>query len=133
LKGLNLPVILITVISISGCATLQRSEKNSGSFMDVYTEAVKAGKLDAAGYIKENLKLRKSFGYVKPYVPVMKSPEVKAAWIPTHKSQEDPHTLVAGHWVYIMVRESKWFIEDQIPTKVKIPLVIPTSMGNKED
>ena len=38
---------------------------------DTYLSAVSEGRADSAGYIRDNLKIDKAFGYVKPYVPVV--------------------------------------------------------------
>jgi hypothetical protein len=88
-------------------------------------EAVSNGKTDAVTYIKENLKIDKAFGYVKPYVPVVEPADVRMVWLPAHKSQYAPEVLVSGHWVYIMVKDSRWFIDAQSKTEAKIPLIVP--------
>ena len=62
---------------------------------DTYLAAVSQGRADSAGYIKDNLKIDKAFGYVKPYVPVVRQADVRLVWIPTHKSKDDTGTLVA--------------------------------------
>ncbi|MEK6563595.1 MAG: hypothetical protein AABZ65_01015 [Candidatus Omnitrophota bacterium] len=93
--------------------------------MDVYLEAVSSGRADAVSYIKENLKVNKAFGYVKPYVPVVEPADVRLVWLPAHKSKYSPEVLVSGHWVYIMVKESRWFIDSQTHGEAKIPLIVP--------
>jgi hypothetical protein len=93
--------------------------------MSLYLQAMTTGRVDAVKAIKDNFKITKSFGYVQPYVPVVQQPEVKAVWIPVHKSDQDADTLVGGHWVYVMVRNSRWFIESQENGSGKIPVIIP--------
>lgn len=125
-------VIILIILSNSGCATSKAIIKdNQNKVLDSYLEALSCGRTDAANYIKENLKISQAFGYVKPYIPVVEPAEVRLVWIPAHKSKKDSNTLVSGHWVYIMVRQSRWFIDTQIQDKAKIPLIIPYKESNK--
>jgi len=113
-------------LTTSGCALSKGSVRdNENKVVDTYLKAISKGRLDSANFIKENLKVDKAFGYVKPYAPVVEPPDVRGVWIPPHKSKEDPNTLVSGHWVYIVVRGSRWFIDAQSSDKAHIPLVIP--------
>lgn len=100
--------------------------------MDVYLEAVSSGRVDAVNYIKERLKIDKAFGYVKPYVPVVQPADVRLVWLPAHKSKYSSEVLVSGHWVYIMVKQSRWFMDTKVEDKVKIPLIIPYKEENKK-
>jgi len=100
--------------------------------MDVYLEAVSGGRTDTVNYIRENLKIDKAFGYVKPYVPVVESADVRMVWLPAHKSKYSPEVLVSGHWVYIMVKDSRWFIDSQSDDKAKIPLIVPYKEADKK-
>jgi len=120
-------------LTTSGCAGSRQIVKDSrNKTVDTYLAAVSSGKTDAANYIKENLKINKAFGYVKPYAPVVEPADVRMVWIPPHKSKQDPNTLVSGHWVYIMVRNERWFIDTLVPDKIKIPLLIPYKEDNKK-
>ena len=96
------------------------------TMMDVYTHSIGDAQKDTAKYVRENLKEQKTFGYVKPYIPVMVSPVVRKVWVPDHKSAQDGGVLVAGHWVYVMVTGPRWFIEDETK-KVDMPVIIPTA------
>lgn len=100
--------------------------------MDVYLEAVSSGRVDAVNYIKERLKIDKAFGYVKPYVPVVQPADVRLVWLPAHKSKYSSEVLVSGHWVYIMVKQSRWFMDTKAGDKAKIPLIIPYKEENKK-
>ena len=100
-------------------------ESRNNKVVDTYLGAVSNGRTDSASYIRENLKINQAFGYVRPYVPVMEQADVRSVWIPAHKSKEDPNTLISGHWVYIVVREARWFIDAEKNSNVKIPLIIP--------
>jgi len=65
-------------------------------------------------------------------VPVVEPADVRMVWIPPHKSKKDPNTLVGGHWVYVVVRESGWFIDAEDPDKGKMPLIIPYKESAKK-
>jgi len=123
---------LVLLIS-SGCASTQglvKEEQNK--VMEAYLKAVSSGRIEAAEYVKENLRLKDAFGYVKPYVPVVAPADVRLIWLPTHKSTYEPDALVGGHWVYVIVRPSRWFIDSQAQSKGKIPLIIPYKESNKK-
>jgi hypothetical protein len=110
----------------SGCAASKGLVKESpNKVMDVYLQAVSNGRLESVNYIKDNLKISQAFGYVKPYVPVVEPADVRLVWMPAHKSKSAPEVLVSGHWVYIMVKESTWFIDAQSKSEAKIPLILP--------
>lgn len=100
--------------------------------MDVYLEAVSSGRADSVNYIKENLKINQAFGYVKPYVPVVQPADVRLVWLPAHKSKYSSEVLVSGHWIYLMVKPSGWFIDAQNDDKVRIPLIVPYKEENKK-
>jgi len=117
----------------SGCAASKGLIKETPSkVMDVYLEAVSSGRTDAVNYIKENLKIDKAFGYVKPYVPVVEPADVRMVWLPAHKSKYSSEVLVSGHWVYIMVKDSRWFIDAQAKSEAKIPLIVPYKETSKK-
>jgi len=117
----------------SGCAASKTLVKDSqNKVLDSYLEAVSSGRTDAVNYIKENLKVNKAFGYVKPYVPVVEPADVRLVWLPVHKSKYSPEVLVSGHWVYIMVKESRWFIDAQAQGEARIPLIIPYKETSKK-
>ena len=118
--------IILVLLITNGCAASKGLVKDSpNKVMDVYLEAVSSGRTDAVNYIKENLKVNKAFGYVKPYVPVVEPADVRLVWLPAHKSKYSSEVLVSGHWVYLMVKQSRWFIDSQTQGNVKIPLIVP--------
>ena len=133
MKALKFPAIILVLLITSGCAASKGLVKDSPSkVMDVYLEAVSGGRTDAVNYIKENLKIDKAFGYVKPYVPVVEPADVRMVWVPAHKSKYSSEALVSGHWVYIMVKDSRWFIDAQSESNVKIPLIVPYKEADKK-
>ena len=48
-----------------------------------------------------------------PYVPVMKPPRVQRVWIPA--TVNEAGDLVSGHWVYLELQPSRWFLADESP------------------
>ncbi len=94
--------------------------------MDIYASAVGQSQKDVSQYIERNLKEQKTYGYVKPYIPVINEPVVRKVWIPDQKSEENPDVLVAGHWIYLMIEPSKWFVDGRI-MDTKLPVIIPVS------
>ena len=126
MKALKHLTIILALLITSGCVASKGLVKdNPNKVMDVYLGAVSSGRADAVNYIKENLRVNQAFGYVKPYVPVVEPADVRLVWLPAHKSKYSPEVLVSGHWVYIMVKESRWFIDSQTQGEAKIPLIVP--------
>lgn len=133
MKALKLQAVILALLMTSGCTSTKALVKeNPNKVMDVYLQAVSSGRADSVDYIKENLKINQAFGYVKPYVPVVEPADVRLVWIPAHKSKTVPEVMVAGHWIYIMVKESSWFIDAQSKSEAKIPLVLPYKEENKK-
>jgi len=54
-----------------------------------------------------------------PYVPVMTPPEIVRIWIYDHVTPSND--LVVGHWVFIKLRDQKWYIEEQWDDGYKVP------------
>jgi hypothetical protein len=50
-----------------------------------------------------------TFGPGQVAVPVLVSPDVRRVWVPTHENAEGE--LIAGHWAFLRVRDSRWFLE----------------------
>lgn len=126
-------LIILAILASSGCSASKKLIKDEqNKVVDTYLAAVSSGRADAVNYIKENLKVNQAFGYVKPYVPVVEPADVRMVWLPAHKSKYSSEVLISGHWVYIMVRESRWFIDSQSQGEAKIPLIIPYKEENKK-
>jgi hypothetical protein len=100
--------------------------------MDAYLKGISSGRADSVNYLKENLKINEAFGYVKPYVPIVKPADVRLVWIPAHKSEHSSEVLVSGHWVYLMVEPASWFIDSQKEDKAKLPLLVPYKEEKKK-
>ena len=133
MKAWNLALTISIILTTSGCALSKQVIKdNNDKVTDTYLSAISQGRSDSASFIRENLKINKAFGYVKPYAPVIRQADVRLVWVPVHKSKDDPETLVSGHWVYIMVKEAGWFIDSETSDKAHIPLIIPYKESNKK-
>lgn len=122
-------VLILSMLSMSGCVAGKSAPKDKiqpVTMMDVYASATGQSQKDVAKFIENNLKEQKTFGYVKPYIPVMNEPVVRKVWIPDHKSEENSDVLIAGHWVYVMIQPSNWFVESKTVDS-KLPVIIPVS------
>ena len=118
--------MILIISGSSGCSGSRRLVKDGQSrVLDAYLKGVSDARADTADYIRENLRVSKAFGYVKPYAPIVEPAEVRLVWLPAHKSKHSPEVLVSGHWVYIMVKPARWFIDAQKQDKARIPLIVP--------
>ena len=125
--GYHALITLMLLILISGCASnnsAQHINARPALMTDIYAESVGQGQKDVGKFVEENLKEQKTFGYVKPYIPVIEQPVVRKVWIPDHKSDQDTTVLVGGHWVYVMLEGPKWFIEQE-SNRTQIPIIVP--------
>ena len=59
-----------------------------------------------------------ALGPETPYVPLVEPPRVQRVWIRAQLNGEGD--LVAGHWVYLMLQPSRWFIEQERVDKRRI-------------
>jgi hypothetical protein len=62
-----------------------------------------------ADWIRAGLQAPGTFGTGHPGLPVVVPPDVRRVWVPTHENPDGE--LVAGHWVYLRVRDYRWFLE----------------------
>ena len=119
-------ILIINVLWISGCAAGKAVGKNKPqTMMDIYANSTGQAQKDVAQFIEKNLREQKTFGYVKPYIPVVNEPEVRKVWIPDHKSEDNSDVMIAGHWVYVMIRPPTWFIEGET-VETKFPVIVPS-------
>lgn len=49
-----------------------------------------------------------AIGPETPYVPVVEPPRVQRVWLPSYVNPAGD--LVSGHWVYLMLESSRWFV-----------------------
>ena len=62
-----------------------------------------------SAWIRAGLQGPGTFGTGQPGVPVVVPPDIRRVWVPTHENADGE--LVAGHWVYLRVRDFRWFLE----------------------
>jgi hypothetical protein len=72
-------------------------------------QARAADRPSLAEWIRAGLQGPGTFGAGHPAVPVVVPPDIRRVWVPTHENPDGE--LVAGHWVYLRVRDFQWFLE----------------------
>jgi hypothetical protein len=63
-----------------------------------------------------------------PYTPIMHPPKLQRVWVPDHLNADGD--LVAGHWVYLLLEPSRWFLETYPPAPMptlRVPLAPPAA------
>jgi hypothetical protein len=63
-----------------------------------------------------------------PYTPIMQPPVVQRVWVPDHLNADGD--LVSGHWVYLLLEPSRWFLETYpaaSTSALRVPLAPPTT------
>ena len=116
-------LLSLIVFLTSGCAGSRRVIKGA-DILTVYNSAVRQGVLDSTQQIKQDFRMKRAFGTTAPYVPIRQPGEVKKIWIPDHVFSESDDVLISGHWVYIVVRDEGWFIQDRTSEKA-FPETVP--------
>ena len=110
--------LLAIIFGISGCASslgarkVAPDERQVKTFADIYRQSKHADKTSAINV--PALSLNAPEGYVKPYIPVIRPPQVIKVWVPSHVLKDDKSIMVAGHWSFVMLEETKWFIEGEV-------------------
>ncbi|MEW6409763.1 MAG: TraV family lipoprotein [Nitrospirota bacterium] len=97
----------ISLIIISGCASLGINNNKSGTLppQEIYAKA--QGKTDGlkaqiAPVITERADI--------PFFPVVTPPEVLEVWVYDHITPTND--LVMGHTVFIWLKDARWFLQD---------------------
>jgi hypothetical protein len=72
-------------------------------------QAGAADRRSLAEWIRAGLQGPGTFGTGHPPVPVVVPPDIRRVWVPTHENPDGE--LVAGPWVYLRVRDFRWFLE----------------------
>ena len=126
---LRLFLILSLTVFAVGCARSKPVSQDAlgpKSMLDIYASATGQSQKDVARFVEDNLREQKTFGYVKPYIPVVNQPVVRKVWTPDHKSDDNSDVLIAGHWVYLMIQPATWFIDNK-EVNSKVPIIVPVS------
>lgn len=68
-----------------------------------------------------------ALGPEAPYLPLVQPPEVRRVWITAHLNESGD--LIAGHWVYLMLAPSQWFLRGyQGPQALRLKLPAPRAV-----
>ena len=71
-----------------------------------------------------------AIGPEAPYVPVMRPPRVQRVWTPAYVNEAGD--LVSGHWVYLELQPSRWFLADESPEPEQaIKLDVPPGLAKR--
>ena len=120
-------VLAIISISLTGCAR-QRAATRGGDMLNLHLKNRGMAARDVAAKIKQDLTAKKAYGYVKPYAAITIPAEVRLVWIPEHMAEGADNAMVAGHWVYLKIRESQFYIQGKSVGTVGqevVPLAMP--------
>ena len=120
-------ITIALLLGLNGCAAAHAAKAKPVRptlMADIYARGSGDAQNDTAKFIDENLKEQKTFGYVKPYVPVIEQPVVRKVWVPDHKLEEDGSVLVGGHWVYLMITGPRWFVENETQ-EARVSVIVP--------
>ena len=73
-----------------------------------------------------------ALGPEAPYLPLVKPPNVRRVWVTAHLNEAGD--LIAGHWVYLMLEPSSWYLRYQGPQelKLKLPARVPVAAPRGE-
>ena len=55
-----------------------------------------------------------------PYLPLVQPPDVRRVWVTAHLNEEGD--MIAGHWVYLMLESSSWYLRYRGPRKLELQL-----------
>ncbi|MBF0330942.1 MAG: hypothetical protein HQL17_03330 [Candidatus Omnitrophica bacterium] len=119
-------MLILLVLSTSGCAVTKGTrasgpdENKVRTFAEVYRRAKEAGFTASSGVWT----LGPDTGIEKPYMPVYEPPRVVKVWIPAHVAMQDKDIMVAGHWTFVVVTPSHWYIEDD-SAQGDTPVILP--------
>jgi hypothetical protein len=83
--------------------------------------------------LSTQLSLGPSMGYVKPYLPVVRSARVIKVWVPPHVSTDDKDVFIAGHWTFLRMAEEGWAINEEKPRGLDLRAVVPLSSDKERD
>jgi hypothetical protein len=122
-------ILIINLLWINGCTFKHASAVKSKpvTMRDIYATSMGQSQKDVSQFIERNLQEQKTFGYVKPYIPVVNEPVVRKVWVPDHKSEDNTDVMIAGHWVYVMIQPSTWFIDGKT-VDAKFPVIVPAAV-----
>lgn len=67
-----------------------------------------------------------------PYLPLVQPPDVKRVWVTAHLNEQGD--MIAGHWVYLMLEPSSWYLRYRGPRKLELqlPARVPVAVPRGE-
>ena len=95
---------LVVGVLATGCGGLA-PKPYMGETRDLHTEM---GRRDEAVDVPALKPTAGALGPEAPYLPLVRPPQVQRVWITAHLN--DSGDLIAGHWVYLMLESSQWFL-----------------------
>ena len=106
---------LLTSVLLAGCSP----KPYTGAPRDLHVEMGKSGAALEAPSLES---APGALGPETPYLPLVKPPEVKRVWITAHLNEAGD--LIAGHWAYLMLRPSSWYLRYDGPREFKLRLPV---------
>jgi hypothetical protein len=100
--------ILAVALGAGACAA-HRPATPSVAMETALAQARDSGRVPLEERLGAGLRGPGTFGTGQPAVPVVVPPDIRRVWVPTHENQDGE--LVAGHWVFLRVRDFRWFLE----------------------
>jgi hypothetical protein len=100
--------VLAVAVGAGACAA-HRPATPSVAMETALEQAREAGGAPLREWRGAGLQGMGTFGTGQPAMPVVVPPDVRRVWVPTHENAEGE--LVAGHWVFLRVRDFRWFLE----------------------
>ena len=119
IRHLSRGLCLLGCVLVSACASHRALEGPPHDMRAVYHDALE-GPPPAPKLTPQPL----AVGPEAPYTPLMQPPAVQRVWVPAHLNEA--RDLIAGHWVYLVLRPWHWFIETQ-PTPPRFTLQPPVA------
>ena len=106
-------VIAVMAMLVAGCSP----KPYLGKARDLHEEMGRRGEAVEAPQLEAS---PGALGPEVPYLPLVQPPDVKRVWVTAHLNEEGD--LIAGHWVYLMLEPSSWFLRYQGPRKLELTM-----------
>jgi hypothetical protein len=109
MEGPRLIAPVLAVALGAGACAAHRPATPSVGMETALAQARDRGRVPLEERLGAGLRGPGTFGTGQPAVPVVVPPDIRRVWVPTHENQDGE--LVAGHWVFLRVRDFRWFLE----------------------
>jgi hypothetical protein len=104
----RLILAVASTLAVSACAE-HIPARPSTPMEAVLERAGAVARAPLGEWVRAGLQGSGTFGTGQPAAPVVIPPDVRRVWVPTHENAEGE--LVAGHWVFLRVRDARWFLD----------------------